>query len=178
MVSRLRLYNNLARDKFVAYVSCDSTAIYHGDTVALQSFMKNRWLGCSQSNCELAPCPKMEMAGSDWTNCQGEVFQIYRAAGQGTVRVGDLVAFYFPQSEGNWLGCAGSSCKKATCPGNPSIAHGFSTADKWHKCGGEVFGIYAKGKANGEIVNSDDDISLFLRKPERLAGCGTRRACQ
>ena len=45
------------------------------------------------------PCHRaqMQMTGSDWTNCWGEVFRIYRMSGPGNVRVGDVVGIYYPR---------------------------------------------------------------------------------
>ena len=115
----------------------------------------------------------MQMTGSDWTNCWGEVFRIYRAAGPGPVRAGDVVGIYYPRENGKWLGCAGSTCLKATCPGNPSTAHGFQTCDRWFKCWGEVFKIYAKRKGINAVINSDDDISLFYPNQQLWLAQGT-----
>ncbi len=96
----------------------------------------------------------MLFKGSDWNNCWGEVFEIYRAAGPGAVRVGDLVGLHYPRQRGNWLGCAGSHCVKATCPGHPTTAYGFANTDRFFQCYGEVFRIYARGKGSGAIINS------------------------
>ena len=137
-------------------------ALYHGDTVALQSFRRDHWLGCSLPNCGGAACPGVFMTGSDWTHCWGEVFRIYRASGPGQVRVGDLVGLYHPYTNGHWFGCSLRECGKTTCPGQPTIAHGFAQQEKWYRCWGEVFKIYANSKSNGDIINLyDDDIMLY-----------------
>ena len=141
-------------------ISC-FTALYHGDTIGLQSFTRNLWVGCPRSSCGPAGCPRMHMTGSDWTNCWGEVFRIYRASGPGLVRAGDVVGLYYPRESGKWFGCPGSSCSKKTCPGYPTTVNGFATQDKWLQCWGEVFRIYAKGKGNYAVINSCDDISLY-----------------
>ena len=135
-------------------------ALYHGDTVALQTYVNNRWLGCAGSPCGGATCPAMLMKGSDWTNCWGEVFEIYRTL-PGAVRVGDLVGLHYPRQRGHWLGCAGNQCGRATCPGHPTTAYGFASQDLWFRCYGEVFRIYARGKSSGSIINSDDNIALY-----------------
>ena len=101
------------------------------------------------------------MIGNDWSSCWGEVFQIYRASGPGTVRVGDLVGLYYPQQSGTWLGCPGDQCAKATCPGIPSFQYGFASQELWYRCWGEVFKIYARGKGNGDVINSDDDVTFY-----------------
>ena len=91
----------------------------------------------------------------------GEVFRIYRAAGSGHVRAGDIVGFYYPYQPGFWLGCAGANCAKSDCPGSPTTAHGFASEDHWVRCWGEVFRIYANGKSSGTVINSGDDIMLY-----------------
>ena len=101
------------------------------------------------------------MTGSDWTRCWGEVFQIYRASGPGQVRVGDLVGLHYPHESGRWLGCPGSNCFKAACPGHPTTTYGFASQEHWYWCFGEVFKVYAKGKSNGAIINAGDDIMLY-----------------
>ena len=95
------------------------------------------------------------------TRCWGEVFRIYRSNGLGAVRVGDLVGIYYPL-QGVWMGCGSSSCYKRSCPGNPTNTHGFSNAEKWYHCTGEVYKIYARGKRNGDIILEKDDISLYF----------------
>ena len=94
------------------------------------------------------------MTGGDWTVCWGEVFQIYRAAGSGRVRAGDIVGFYYPHQPGHWLGCPGANCAKFDCPGFPTSAHGFASVDHWIRYWGEVFRVYANGKSYGTVINS------------------------
>ncbi len=103
------------------------------------------------------------MHGNDWNRCWGEVYKIYRASGRGIVRVNDFVGLYFPRSK-QWLSCGGNKCNKQGCPGHPNIHYGFSHRSKWNNCVGEVFRIYVKGKSNGAVVNSDDDISLYYAR--------------
>ena len=102
------------------------------------------------------------MTGSDWANCWGEVFQIYRLAGPGPVRVGDLVGLHYPHLYAHWLGCAGNKCAKAVCPGHPTIELGFRKQDYWLACWGEVFAIYAKGKSLNSEINSNDEIAFYF----------------
>ena len=114
----------------------------------------------------------MHMSGTDWTGgCWGEVFEIYRARGPGKVQVGDLVGLHYPRQHGTWLGCAGSKCGKASCPGSPSTTHGFAASENWYRCWGEVFKIYVKGKTSGP-VRSDDDISLYYLQNQNWAAVG------
>ena len=138
------------------------TAIESGDTVALQSFRKSHWFSCFGAHCHSATCPGVIISGSDWTNCFGEVFQIYRAAGPGAVQVGDLVGLHYPRQPGHWLGCPGNQCDKRTCPGSPTTAHGFSSDEKWYICCGEVFKIYAEEKNVGDTINTGDSIMMYF----------------
>ena len=135
--------------------------INSGDTIGLQTFVRNYWLSCSPSSCHRNPCPRMQMTGTDWTTCWGEVFRIYRASGSGQVQVGNLVGVYYPRSPGYWMGCTGSTCPRSSCPGQPTTAHGFATEENWYTCCSEVFKIYASGKANGDAIDSGDDIMLY-----------------
>ena len=140
------------------------TAIRQGSTVALQPLYNKRyWLGCPHNPCRggTQGCPGLFMEGNDWTNCWGEVFQIYRESGPGTVKVGDRVGIYYPREPGKWLGCAGSRCGKATCPGRPTTHYGFQNRQKWAPCWGEVFKIYARGKCIGSDINAHDAIMLY-----------------
>ena len=89
-----------------------------------------------------------------WTGCAGEVFQFYRASGSGEVRVGDVVGVHYPHEPGKWLSCYNNvDCGKSTCLGTPSTTHGFENQAKWTLCPGEVFKIYAQGKALNSIIN-------------------------
>ena len=142
------------------------TALNHGDTVALQTYVRNYWLSCSPPSCFRHGCPRMLMRGTDWTFCFGEVFRIYRASGSGLVRVGDLVGLYYPHQSGRWLGCRGVNCAKDTCPGQPTTTHGFASHEHWYRCWGEVFIIYSKGKSDGTIINDGDDIMLYYLHDE------------
>lgn len=103
----------------------------------------------------------MLMSGNDWTNCWGEVFEIYRKEGPGDVKSGDTVGFYYPRQGGTWLGCGGSNCAKANCPGYPTTHDGFRDQASWHNCWGEVFKIFARGKPTGSIINSQDEIAIY-----------------
>ena len=135
--------------------------IYHGNTIALQSHDRAYWLGCPSYPCDRRYCPLVYMRGSEWNSCWGEVFQIYRASGPGQVRVGDLVGLHYPHEYGQWLGCAGSECAKANCPGYPSTPYGFTSEEHWYTCWGEVFKIYAHEKTTGAPIFPDDDIMLY-----------------
>ena len=132
--------------------------------MAFQSYNRAYWLSCYVTPCKSRyTCPGFAMSGDKWINCGGEVFQFYRARGPGAVRVGDLVGIYHPLTPGKWLGCNSPSgdCGKYTCPGTPSNTYGFQSQDKWTLCGGEVFKIYAKGKALNSVINEQDIIMLY-----------------
>ena len=131
-----------------------------GDTVALQTYVRNAWVGCSGTICKPAPCPGGYFDGSDWSNCWGEVFEIYKSNGPSDIHSGDLVGFHYPRENGKWLGCSDDDCKRAPCPGKPTTAYGFSSPDKWVNCWGEVFKIYGYSKNNGDDINSGDEIML------------------
>ena len=136
--------------------------IRSGDTIALQPLHQKRvWLGCNGSPCYKAGCPNLYMEGADWDNCWGEVFQIYRLFGPGDVTVGDVIGIHYPAEPGNWLGCAGSLCGKANCPGQPSLDHGFQDFERLFRCWGEAYRIYAKGKNVGDKICANDDVTIF-----------------
>ena len=137
------------------------TAISHGDTIALQTFKRDRWLSCSGFHCGSHSCPGVIFATGDWSRCWGEVFQIYRADGPGQIKVGDLVGIYYPREEGRWLGCAWHLCGKATCPGHPTTEHGFNSENDWLRCWGEVFKLYVNDKQIGDVINYGDNIMLY-----------------
>ena len=139
------------------------SAIYQGNKVAFQSYHRAYWLSCYVSPCKSRyTCPGFSFSGSEWTSsCTSEVFQFYRAAGSGVLRVGDVVGVYHPQEQGKWLGCSGGNFVKATCPGRPSTTYGFQNREKWTVCPGEVFVIYAQGKTVGSVINEHDIIMLY-----------------
>ena len=155
-------------------------SISHGDTIALQTFIRNHWLGCYDT-CHMYNCPKMQMTGSNWVSCRGEVFRIYRQLGPGTIRVGDIVGIYYVHQR-RWLGCPHSICGKYTCPGSPTTAHGFSTDDEWYRCSGEVFRIYSPNKGQGAVIDARDDVVFYqiqsqLWLAQSFGGLTTKNPC-
>ena len=74
--------------------------IRQGSTIALQTSIRYNWLGCSPY-CKAYRCPRMYFDYSDWSQCRGEVFRIYRSAGPGSIRVGDYVGLYYPAAHGH-----------------------------------------------------------------------------
>ena len=154
---------------------CHYAALYHGNRIALQTIVRNYWLSCagfSGNTCGRKTCPKNIFSGNDWNNCGGETFNIYRASGPGSVRVGDLVGLRYGSGGNHWFGCPGSICGLSACPGYPSTTYGFRNEDLWYRCGGEVFRIYARGKGIGVTVHSNDDISLYYIGQDRWVGQG------
>jgi len=133
--------------------------VSHGDKVALQLvYDKPHWLRCRPygRTCLKGGCPNLYMECNDWTTCTGEVFEIYRVSGPGTVRVGDKIGLYYPHARSYWFSMGRGSGLTARCPGIPSRQHGFSES-----CLGEIFKIYARGKAIA---------SLHVILPLRLFG--------
>ena len=137
------------------------TVIRQGDTIALQTHIKEKWLSCFGHECGTVGCPGAIFEGKDWNNCRGEVLQIYKLS-PGIIRSGDLVALHYPLQHANWLGCLNDVCRKERCPGNPSTRCGFATEDSWYQCYGEVYRIFAYGKRRGAIINSGDDTMLYF----------------
>ena len=139
--------------------------IRQGDTIVLQTHIKERWLSCWTHVCQTSDCPGAIFTRSDLHRCRGEVFQIFKPH-QGVIRSGDIVGLHYGHSVGYWLGCAGPVCGKAYCPGRPHGHYGFDSKHKWFKCHGEVYKIYAYRKNNGAVINSGDDIMLnvFYKK--------------
>lgn len=140
----------------------DETTINSGNIIALQATERYKWVSCWSNKCDTRTCPGLNMreVDSDYKRCLGEVFQIYRANGPGEVLVGDKVGIYYIHDK-KWFGCYGSTCTKAPCPGAPTMEHGFSSVNRWKKCVGEVFQIYARGKNVGDIIHNKDDIRIY-----------------
>ena len=131
--------------------------------MAFQAYVKHDWLGCSTTttSCSKSACPLLYMEGNDWNTCRENVFQIFRAHGHGDVAVGDLVGLYLTRESGKWIDCNQTTCIKSNCPGIANYEYGFDTREKWYRCYGSVFKIYAQGKQLGETITDQDDIMLF-----------------
>lgn len=140
----------------------------HGAKIALQPlYDKQAWLSCENQVCGKATCPPLFTNGGDWSKCAGEVFQIFRAAGPGSVKVGDVVGFYIADE---WFSMVRGKGQRATCPGTPTINYGFATKDKWRQCYGEVFQIYAKGKSIGDAIENHDYINIYYVHDKKWVG--------
>ena len=155
----------------------------HGSYVAFQPlWTKRSFLSCYKSPCRGGQCPRMYMEGSDWNKCYGEVFKIYRMRGLGKVRAGDVIAINYPRERGRWFGCSGKYCHgRAACPGKPTSAYGMQSEERWYQCFGEVFKIYAKGRALGAPIYANDDVMLFYVQSKHWVGLvgkyANRRTC-
>ena len=150
----------------IFFLNC--TGVYHGNTLAIQTTTRYLWLGCAY-HCGTYPCPGVYFDGADWiSRCGGEIFRIYRMDGPGYVRVGDYIGIYYPAAN-RWLGCANTNCGKYDCPGSPTSSYGFSSQEKWYRCGGEVFRIYAKNKGTGSVIYSYDDVMFYVGNGEWLS---------
>lgn len=133
-------------------------------------------MGCSGKNCKRDSCPSLYMSCAEWAKCRGTVFQIYRMKGAGPVRVGDVVGFYYPAGR-NWLSLAAGVADRRTCPGIPTVTHGFANKRKWSGCWGEVFRIYARGRSSGDVIYEHDDVMLYYVNKRQWVGLvGNNRA--
>ena len=133
-------------------------ALESGSTIALRIYNNNwfsLWLELSASS----HCP-IRCFDNCWVPCQGEVLQIYRMEGPGTVHSGDTVGIYYPLGK-TWFSMYEGEGHKDKCPGTPNIETGFHTRQLWYKCWGEVFLVFAKGKNNGEQITAGDRLALF-----------------
>ena len=149
------------------------TVIRQGDTVAFQTYRRDHWIGCWSNRCAPANCPRVFFAGNDWNGCRGEIFQIYKPR-PGEIRVGDIVGVHYPHEKGRWLGCSHSECGKYNCPGNPTHQNGFADQNRWFRCFGEVFRIYAYGKnINARITSGDLIMLYYVNNGNWVNGAGT-----
>ena len=140
--------------------------IAQGAVVAFQTYQKNKYIGCSSTYCTLTTGPGLYMNDNDWVTHPVTGFQIYRMNGKGNVRVGEVVAIYYPK-EKKWMKCSGTYCRKDTCPGRPSQGRGMENYEKWIGCSESAFKIYARGRKEGEDIRSRDDISLYHIRDRR-----------
>ncbi|XP_065894536.1 uncharacterized protein [Dysidea avara] len=122
---------------------------------------RNAWLGCPDSNkvCDLRRCPSGNENYRYPGRCWGEEFQII---GEGTsltpIKSGQRIRLRYPREHNTWMGCPQNKrCDKRTCPGTTITAKNF----KSNRCYGEIFVIYARGKANGAVVNNGDVVMLY-----------------
>ena len=75
------------------------------------------------------------------------------------INSGDTIALRWAYTSGGyskyWMYCTSSYCYWVTCPGT------IMTSSKWTSCSKQMmFTITAKGKTDGEAINSGDTVSL------------------
>ena len=164
-ILRSNLHPCMRHYLFISSSTYANAALTQGSTVSLQLlYSKREWYSCylgSGRQCVRSTCPGLYLNDVDLTNCWGEVFQIYRKDGPGFVRVGDIVGFHYPRQSGNWLSLWECNGRTLPCPGTPTSANGFSSDNAWFQCWGEVFRIYARGKSNGEVITSNDNVFIY-----------------
>ena len=153
---------------------CIHLVVVQGSTIALQSvFDKRTWMSCFTDDCKKSGCPKLYMDPDDWTNCWGEVFQIYRQDGTGNILVGDVIGIHYPREHGQWFSMYEGKGHKNECPGAPNLNTGFSSPNKWSDCWGETYRIYARGQ-DGNVkpalqpIQEHDIIMLCLSKEHKF----------
>jgi len=122
---------------------------------------KYAWLGCPDSNkvCDLRRCPSVNENYRSPGRCWGEEFQII---GEGknfdSIKSGQRIRLRYLREHNTWMGCPGHNhCDKRTCPGTTAAAKDFTN----DRCWGEIFVIYARGKANGAAIYNGDVVMLY-----------------
>ena len=123
--------------------------------------MRYQYIACDRPYCHAVHFGAgLYFDKSDWVDYSAQSFQIYRMNGKGNVRVGEVIALYYPYNH-DWITSNTQYLVRDNCPGNPSEAHGMADAKKWESCPGNVFKIYAKGKSVGDDILRGDDITLY-----------------
>jgi len=122
---------------------------------------RNAWLGChgSYKVCGLHRCPSKNENYRFPGRCWGEEFQII---GEGknfdSIKSGQRIRLRYLREHNTWMGCARlNRCEQATCPGTTAAAKDFTN----DRCWGEIFVIYARGKANGAVIYNGDVVMLY-----------------
>ena len=149
-------YRRCVGEVFQIYRAAGPGQVKTGDKVGFYFPYKRKWLrAAGGQQTDLIGCPGVPANSRHRLNtrCSGEVFQIYRAAGPGQVKVGDKVGFYFPYKR-KWIGRGGDL---APCPGVPANSrHRLNT-----RCWGEVFQLYARGKSTGQPIDQLDHVMIY-----------------
>ena len=129
-----------------------------GNTISIQVVANPRLhVGCVSGKCGADPCAGMYFEPEEYGKCRGEVFQIYRAAGAGQIKTGDVVGFYFPLKQ-RWIR-AGNPSDLAPCPGVPHNSNHRMNL----RCVGELFRIYARGKGTGQPIDQLDHVMIYYQ---------------
>jgi hypothetical protein len=115
------------------------------------------WLGCKPVHkCNSNSCPGLTFP-AEKAHCEGEIFSIYKKQGSGIIRIGDEVGLYYIHTR-EWVSLWDNDGGVVDCPGLPSPTLGMNTLPG--QCLGEVFRVYAHGKAVGEPLEDKDTIML------------------
>ena len=120
---------------------------------------RDAWLGCLDNVCDLRRCPSESERYRHPGRCWGEEFQIIgEGPNYGPIKSGHRIRLRYPHDQNTWMGCPDyNRCDKRTCPGTTDQGKNF-TSDR---CWGETFFIYARGKANGAVINNGDVVMLY-----------------
>ena len=121
---------------------------------------KNAWLGCFESVCDLRICPSKNNNYRYFDGrCYGEEFQIIGEGTHGSpIKSGQRIRLRYLHDQNTWMGCPNNKyCNKRTCPGTTASGTIFTN----NRCWGETFKIYARGKANGQIIYNGDLVMLY-----------------
>ena len=162
------IYNNTFQ--VFSYHSATSLTVHRvvtlssGDTISIQVMNNLRLhVGYSSGNGGADTCAGPYFDPEDYAKCTGEVFQIYRVAGPGQVKVGDIVGFYSPLKR-QWMSAVGTQTHLSPCPGIPQNSHHRPTRDPKNRCWGEVFQIYARGKNEGQPIDQLDHVMIYYSR--------------
>ena len=123
---------------------------------------RDAWLGCPSSDniCDLRKCPSSDNNYLDFERCGGEVFQIIgegASSENNQIESGQRIRLRYIPEHNIWMGCPlNNRCDKRPCPGTNIEARNFN------RCGGEMFRIYARGKANGQTIYNGDVVMLYI----------------
>ena len=121
---------------------------------------KNAWLGCPASVCDLRMCPSGNNNYRYFDGrCYGEEFQIIGEGTHGSaIKSGQRIRLRYLRDHNAWMGCpANTYCDKRTCPGTTAAGTVFTN----NRCWGEVLKIYARGRADGQIIYNGDLVMLY-----------------
>ena len=128
---------------------------------------RNAWLGCADSNgiCDLRTCPSRNYNYRKFGTCWGEEFQIISDGTHGSaVKSGQQIRLRYLREHNSWMGCPSNNrCSKKTCPGTTAQGGDF----KNNRCWGEIFRIYARGRANGQTIYNGDVVMLYYVRDGR-----------
>ena len=129
------------------------------DYLKLQALdARDGWLGCPDAVCDLRHCPSSNDNYRYFDGrCWGEEFQIISEGAPHTpIKCGQRIRLRYLHEHNAWMTCSSSTnCRKTTCPSTTSQGGNFN------RCYEEIFRLYARGKANGQILYSGDVVMLY-----------------